>query len=156
MNTHVINCKVQPIARSLIFAANLTALREKDGSVRPVAVGNVLRRLASKLAIYRIVSILRQQLPPLQLGSQRRLLGCCSCYPRICGTWRTQQYPWLYSSEIRYKKHLYHGLQRSCPWNLPAQTSFSPQTCIVSLLFSERPCVRRKSRRWSDLSLVCV
>ena len=33
-------------ARDLLFAANLTALRKKDGGIRPIAVGNVYRRLA--------------------------------------------------------------------------------------------------------------
>ena len=49
-------------ARDLLFAANLTALRKKDGSIRPIAVGNVFRRLASKIAAKRVIPELRRQL----------------------------------------------------------------------------------------------
>ena len=55
-------------ARDLLFAANLTALRKKDGGVRPIAVGNVIRRLASKMAAKCVIPELRRQLPPVQLG----------------------------------------------------------------------------------------
>ena len=55
-------------ARDLLFAANLTALRKKDGGIRPIAVGNVFRRLASKIAAKRVIPELRRQLPPVQLG----------------------------------------------------------------------------------------
>ena len=59
-------------ARDLLFAANLTALRKKDGGIRTIAVGNVLCRLASKKAAKRVIPELRstelRQLPPVQLG----------------------------------------------------------------------------------------
>ena len=54
--------------RDLLFAANLTALRKKDVGIRPIAVGNVFRRLASKIAAKRVIPELRRQLPPVQLG----------------------------------------------------------------------------------------
>ena len=55
-------------ARDLLFAANLTALRKKDAGIRPIAAGNVFRRLASKIAAKRVIPELRRQLPPVQLG----------------------------------------------------------------------------------------
>ena len=55
-------------ARDFLFAANLTALRKKDGGIRPIAVGNVFRRLASKIAAEHVMPRLRRQLPPVQLG----------------------------------------------------------------------------------------
>ena len=55
-------------ARDLRFAVNLTALRNKDGGIRPIAVGNVFRGLGSKIAVKRVISELRRQLPPLQLS----------------------------------------------------------------------------------------
>ena len=64
----MINGKIPPIARYVLFAANLPALRKKHGGIRPVAVGNVLRMLASKIAVNQIVQILRQKLPPVHLG----------------------------------------------------------------------------------------
>ena len=55
-------------ARDLLFAANLTALRKKDGGIQPIAVGNVFRRLATKIAVKRVMTELLRQLPPVQLG----------------------------------------------------------------------------------------
>ena len=54
-------------ARELIFAANLTALRKKDGGICPIAVGNVFRRLASKIIFCRVVNDLSNELRPIQL-----------------------------------------------------------------------------------------
>ena len=48
--------------------ANLTAHRKKDGGIRPIAVGNVFRGLASKIAAKRVIPELRRQLPPVQHG----------------------------------------------------------------------------------------
>ena len=54
-------------ARDLLFAANLTALRKKDGCIRPIAIDNVFRRSASKIAAKRAMPDLQRQLPPVQL-----------------------------------------------------------------------------------------
>ena len=54
-------------AHDLLFTANLTALRKKYGGIRPIAVGNVFRRLASKIEEKRVIPKLRRQLPPVQL-----------------------------------------------------------------------------------------
>ena len=45
-----LNGQISDFARILFFSANLTALRKKDGGIRPMAEGNILRRLASKVA----------------------------------------------------------------------------------------------------------
>jgi hypothetical protein len=45
----------------------LIALKKKDGGIRPIAVSNTMRRLASKL-VYRKGSHLAGQLLPHQLG----------------------------------------------------------------------------------------
>ena len=50
------------------FAASLTTPRKKDGGIRPIAVGNVFRRLASKVAAKRAIPELRRKLPPVQHG----------------------------------------------------------------------------------------
>ena len=55
-------------ARDLLFAANLTALRKKDGGLRPIAVGNVFRRLASKAACHPVTRTIAPDLSPIQLG----------------------------------------------------------------------------------------
>ena len=45
----LLNTDLSDHAMKLLFSANLTALRKKDGGIRPIAVGNLLRRLASKV-----------------------------------------------------------------------------------------------------------
>ena len=52
----------------LLFSSNLTALRKKDGGIRPVAVGNVLRRLAAKARCYAVSRAVSHELLPIQLG----------------------------------------------------------------------------------------
>ena len=54
--------------RDLLFAASLTALWKKDGGIQPIDIGNVFRRLASKIAAMRVIPELRRHLPPVQLG----------------------------------------------------------------------------------------
>ena len=55
-------------ACDLLLATYLTALRKKDGGIRPIVVGNIFRRLASKIAAKRVIPELRRQLPLVQLG----------------------------------------------------------------------------------------
>ena len=55
-------------SHDLLFAASLTALRKNDGGIRPFAVGNVFRRLASKIAAKRVIPELWRQIPPVHLG----------------------------------------------------------------------------------------
>ena len=52
-------------ARKFFFAANLTALRKKDGGIRPIAVGNVFRISASKAACR---PVYKRSFSPVQLG----------------------------------------------------------------------------------------
>ena len=53
---------------SIFFGATLCALTKKDGGLRPVAVGNTIRRLAIKVAIKPLSAALGQELRPTQLG----------------------------------------------------------------------------------------
>ena len=55
-------------ARDLLFASNLTALRKKDGGIRPIAVGNTIRRLAAKAACRPTIRSLSREFAPTQLG----------------------------------------------------------------------------------------
>ena len=64
----VLRGKTPQHARDLLFEPNLTALRKKDGGIRSIAVGNVFRRLASKIAAKRVIPELRWQLTPVYLG----------------------------------------------------------------------------------------
>ena len=51
-----------------LAAAPLTALNKKDGDVRPIAVGETIRRLVSKIAISRVATDICTLLLPHQVG----------------------------------------------------------------------------------------
>ena len=51
-----------------IFGGNLFALLKKSGGLRPVAVGDILRRLTSKTLAYAVASRAAKLLQPLQFG----------------------------------------------------------------------------------------
>ena len=75
--THFVNlvldgCVPQKI-RSTFFGASLCALRKKDGGVRPIAIGNTLRRLISKVAVRGCAETCNNLLRPNQLGFGVRL-----------------------------------------------------------------------------------
>jgi hypothetical protein len=52
----------------LLYGASLCALNKKDGGLRPIAIGNCLRRLTSKLACFQSRNIVNSYLSPHQLG----------------------------------------------------------------------------------------
>ena len=83
--------KYHNMPATFFLATNLTALRKKDGGIRPIAVGNVFHRLASKIAAKRVIPELWRQLPSAQLGAGvsggARLLhklSALSSKPRLC------------------------------------------------------------------------
>ncbi|XP_029655705.1 uncharacterized protein LOC115229508 [Octopus sinensis] len=55
-------------ARELIFSSCLTALKKADGGVRPIAIGNIFRRIASKIASKAGSGELLSYFVPTQLG----------------------------------------------------------------------------------------
>ena len=57
-------CAVQP----LLYGANLVALRKPDGGMRPIAVGNTLRRLVVQVISMRLCAVVGDHLRPIQLG----------------------------------------------------------------------------------------
>jgi hypothetical protein len=59
----------------LLYGASLCALNKKDGGLRPIAIGNCLRRLTSKLACFQSRNIVNSYLSPHQLGVATKL-GC--------------------------------------------------------------------------------
>ena len=52
----------------LLYGACVTALKKKDGGIRPIAVGNTLRRLAGKIVSRRVMETMGQLARPTQLG----------------------------------------------------------------------------------------
>ena len=55
-------------ANSLLASARLIPIGKKDGGVRPIAVGEVFRRIAGKILVARYQSDLALRLQPTQLG----------------------------------------------------------------------------------------
>ena len=51
-----------------LYGATLTALQKLCGGIRPIAVGNIWRRTAAKLAYRRVSSTLCNTFQPNQLG----------------------------------------------------------------------------------------
>ena len=67
-----LNGQISDFACILFFSANLTALRKKEGGIRPIAVGNILRRLASKVANHFASHKVSNLLRPVQLGASAK------------------------------------------------------------------------------------
>ncbi|PXF39673.1 hypothetical protein BWQ96_10627 [Gracilariopsis chorda] len=63
---------VPEFARPVFYGATLSALGKKDGGVRPIAVGNTLRRLAVKVGSRPMAASLGESLRPIQLGVSTR------------------------------------------------------------------------------------
>ncbi len=57
-----------PSIAPFLASAPLTPLKKKDGSIRPVAVGEVLRRIVSKLAMKHVCVEASELLQPLQMA----------------------------------------------------------------------------------------
>ena len=68
LTNKILRGDVSDYAVKLIFSSNLTALKKKDGGIRPVAVGNVFRRLAAKVGCYAVSRAVSHELLPIQLG----------------------------------------------------------------------------------------
>ena len=64
----VISGRVPEPIKPLFFGASLCALAKKDGGIRPIAIGNSLRRLATKVLLSPLMAELRERLQPTQLG----------------------------------------------------------------------------------------
>ena len=52
----------------VMYGASLIAFSKPNGGVRPIAIGNTLRRLTAKAAAYCVKDILKAKLFPFQLG----------------------------------------------------------------------------------------
>ena len=63
---------VPEFARSVFYGASLCALTKKDNGIRPIAVGNTLRRLATKVGAFPLTPALGEELRPVQLGFATR------------------------------------------------------------------------------------
>lgn len=63
-----LNGKVPHHVTHFLYGATLCGLNKKDNSIRPIAIGNTLRRLVSRIASSRIAERMGNELRPKQLG----------------------------------------------------------------------------------------
>ena len=71
----ILNCELPDDIRPWLCGASLMALRKPNNSLRPVAVGETLRRLCSKVCVDFMGSSVRSILEPVQVGVQTKF-GC--------------------------------------------------------------------------------
>ena len=69
-------------ACAFFYGGNLIALSKKCGGIRPIAVGNTLRRLASKIAMSsaHVTELQKELFWPHQLGVGVKLGGEIACH----------------------------------------------------------------------------
>ena len=60
--------EVPEATRQRLYGATLMPLSKKDGGIRPIAVGNTIRRLVGKVVSRRVTDLMGQHLRPRQLG----------------------------------------------------------------------------------------
>jgi len=60
--------KVNPVVCPILYGGSLCALTKKDGGIRPIAVGNLFRRLVAKLCCFHLKESLGDLFRPLQFG----------------------------------------------------------------------------------------
>ena len=68
LTNKILRGDVSDYAVKLFFSSNLTALKNKDVGIRPVAVGNVFRRLPVKVGCYAVSRAVSHELLPILLG----------------------------------------------------------------------------------------
>jgi hypothetical protein len=64
----IFNGNLPEYIRPFFFGARLIALRKKDGGIRPIAIGNSIRRLLSKIACQMVTKKMSSHLSPYQTG----------------------------------------------------------------------------------------
>ena len=64
---HILNEDLSYLSRDALFASSFTTLHKKDGGIQPIAVGNVFKRMASKLAVQFVRTTVYEQLRLVQV-----------------------------------------------------------------------------------------
>ena len=79
---HLLSGKAPSCLSPWLCGAPLTALLKKGGGVRPIAVGEVIRRLASRLFCLAVRPSLPSVFYPLRSSGGWNSWGVGDCYPR--------------------------------------------------------------------------
>ena len=64
----IISNKLPTYVSPILLGANITALNKKDGGIRPIAVGETIRRIACKCALKRVEKSVSKLMSPFQFG----------------------------------------------------------------------------------------
>ena len=111
--TRVVNTmvkgKVPAYVSPFLCGARLHAANKKDGGLRPVAVGNLLRRLTSKALVRSIEYKVRELLSPHQLGVGTRG-GCETIVHTVKEALRRDPSKWVLQIDLQ---NAYNSLDRS-------------------------------------------
>ncbi|XP_029657562.1 uncharacterized protein LOC115231754 [Octopus sinensis] len=131
--SRIVTGAIPAVARDLLFSANLTALRKSDGGLRPIAVGNVFRRLAAKIMSRRVIPQLCREFLPFQFGVGVK--GACEALAhasRQVTISKPKNVPFLLKLDVKNafnsvrRDHMLEAVGERCPDLLP----------IVSLAYS--------------------
>jgi hypothetical protein len=68
----IVSNELPDYIRPVLLGANITALNKKNGGIRPIAVGETIRRVACKCVMRQVEPELSSLLVPLQLGCGAR------------------------------------------------------------------------------------
>ncbi|KAG7295586.1 hypothetical protein JYU34_021841 [Plutella xylostella] len=93
----------------ILYGANLVALIKKDGGIRPIAVGNTIRRTASKICCRKMLPELSKKFEPIQLGFGTK--GGCEAAVHAARTFITKgDFPVLLKVDV---KNAFNSINRS-------------------------------------------
>lgn len=68
LSNYMLSGRVRSKFIEIMYGASLCALTKKQGGIRPIAVGNTLRRITSKLASASVRSLMSRKFAPRQVG----------------------------------------------------------------------------------------
>jgi hypothetical protein len=64
----LVDCKAPPAMAPFIASAPLIPLLKKNGDIRPIAIGETMRRIISKCALRSVITAATELLGPMQSG----------------------------------------------------------------------------------------
>ena len=130
-----LNGQISDFARILFFSANLTALRKKDGGIRRIAVGNILRHFASKVANHFASHKVANFLRPFQLGvSVKKCMRSRSSLRQ-----NYHQITTIHSSKTRHKKRFQLHTTRYSSAQMLDKLPRDFQTSVISVWLTNSP-----------------
>lgn len=145
VNAVLLRGEVPAAFRAIFLPSHLS---KKDGRVRPIAVGNILRRLAAKVGAHPISSQLGAELRPCQLDLSTK--GGCEAAAHASRQYLASDLPNKVFLKIDMR-NAFNGLRRDCFPSAARQRA--PQLYI--LLCPSKLLYDRESSKGSHLNRSC-